>query len=141
VCLWRSSIPTQSRPYYNFSEFNKLRWATVGYHYNWTDKIYDPLDFTPLPPDLVTLCRIFASALFPDTPYQPEAGIINYYHLNSTLSAHQDHSEYNMKAPLISVSLGCPAIFLIGSESKSVIPDAICLNSGGNNKYYLLLSI
>ena len=23
----------------DFSEFNKLRWATIGYHYNWTEKV------------------------------------------------------------------------------------------------------
>ena len=50
--------------------------------------------------------------------------------MNSTLSAHQDHSEYNMKAPLISISLGSQAIFLIGGQSKSIKPDAICLKSG-----------
>jgi alkylated DNA repair protein alkB family protein 1 len=62
--------------------------------------------------------------------YKPEAGIINYYHLNSTLSAHQDHSEKNMQAPLISISFGSSAIFLIGDTSKDIKPKAIWLKSG-----------
>jgi len=62
--------------------------------------------------------------------YKPEAGIINYYHLNSTLSGHQDFSEENKSAPLISISFGCSAIFLIGANTKSVKPNAICLRSG-----------
>ncbi len=96
-----------------------------------TDKVYSPLDFTPVPHDLHVLCRLIASSLFAASPpFTPEAGIINYYHLNSTLSAHQDRSEPNMSAPLISVSLGCPGVFLLGGASKSATPDAICLNSG-----------
>lgn len=62
--------------------------------------------------------------------YKPEAGIINYYHLNSTLSAHQDHSEDNHKAPLISISFGNPGLFLIGKETRSIKPQAILIRSG-----------
>ncbi len=62
--------------------------------------------------------------------YKPEAGIINYYHLNSTLSAHQDYSELNHNAPLISISFGNPGIFLIGSNTKAVRPISILIQSG-----------
>jgi alkylated DNA repair protein alkB family protein 1 len=62
--------------------------------------------------------------------FKPEAGIINYYHLNSTLSGHQDHSEENLNAPLFSVSYGNSALFLIGGTSKDVKPKAIGLRSG-----------
>ncbi len=62
--------------------------------------------------------------------FQPEAGIINYYHLNSTLSGHQDHSEENLDAPLISISFGNPGVFLIGGKTKDVKPTAIAIKSG-----------
>ena len=35
--------------------------------------------------------------------FKPEAGIINYYHLDSTLSGHTDHSEFDLTAPLFSL--------------------------------------
>ena len=38
--------------------------------------------------------------------------------------------EYNMRAPLISLSFGSSAIFLIGGPSKLVKPKAICISSG-----------
>ena len=51
--------------------------------------------------------------------------------MNSTLSAHQDFSEKNMSAPLISISLGSSAIFLIGDVSKQTrAPRPILLRSG-----------
>jgi alkylated DNA repair protein alkB family protein 1 len=72
----------------------------------------------------------FIAYLFGYMNYRPEAGIVNYYHLNSTLSAHQDHSELNQDAPLISISFGNPAIFLIGSNTKTVKPISILIKSG-----------
>lgn len=78
---------------------------------------------------MIDLTKLIASLIGYDN-YKPEAGIVNYYHLNSTLSAHTDHSEYNMQAPLISISLGSAALFLIGTTTKSVKPTCLCLKSG-----------
>ena len=55
-----------------------------------------------MPSDLKELSRVIASAVgYPD--YKGEAAIINYYHLDSTLSGHTDHSEVDHESPLISV--------------------------------------
>jgi alkylated DNA repair protein alkB family protein 1 len=35
----------------------RLRWATLGYHYDWTNKIYQQDDYTKMPDELVELCR------------------------------------------------------------------------------------
>jgi alkylated DNA repair protein alkB family protein 1 len=113
----------------DFKEFNKLRWATIGYHYDWTNKVYNENDFTPVPVDVARLSQLIAS-LIGFSNYKAEAGIVNYYHLNSTLSGHQDYSEKNMKAPLISISLGNAAIFLVGGQSKAIRPSAVRLTSG-----------
>lgn len=53
------------------------------------------------PADLQTLSRFVANVL----GYQyftAEAAIVNFYHMNSTLSGHTDHSEKNLDAPLLS---------------------------------------
>ena len=49
----------------------------------------------------------------------PQAGIVNYYNRKSTLSFHTDHSELDHSIPLLSFSLGSPAIFLIGGLNKN----------------------
>ena len=82
-----------------------------------------------MPTDIKNLSKLVASVIGFNN-YKPEAGIINYYHLNSTLSAHQDHSEKNMQAPLISISLGSSAIFLIGDTTKDIKPKSVYLKSG-----------
>ena len=43
---------------------------------------------------------------------------------------HTDHSEENLSAPLLSISLGQPAIFLIGDSSLATVPTALLLRSG-----------
>ena len=62
--------------------------------------------------------------------FHAEAGIVNYYHMDSTLSGHTDHSEKDLSHPLLSLSFGQSAIFLIGGPTKQVRPKALLLNSG-----------
>ena len=61
-----------------------------------------------------------------------EAVILNYYHLKSTLCAHTDYSEVDaLDHPLLSLSFGNAAVFLIGGEQKSsCVPTPILLRSG-----------
>ena len=80
----------------------KLRWVTLGYHYDWTSKLYHKEHHSPFPSDLSLLSRFILSSVgFPD--FKPEAAIVNYYHFESTLSGHTDHSEADLMSPLISL--------------------------------------
>lgn len=53
------------------------------------------------PTDLAELTDVIAQYLG-HVSFKAEAAIVNYYHMNSTLSAHTDHSEVNLEAPLFS---------------------------------------
>jgi alkylated DNA repair protein alkB homolog 1 len=106
-----------------------MRWTTLGYHYDWTNKIYDENKKNEFPPDLHQLIATVADVLgFKD--YKSEAAIINFYPIGTTLSAHTDHSEFYLESPLFSISFGQAAIFLIGGHEREdeVVP--ILLNSG-----------
>ncbi|CAF0945510.1 unnamed protein product [Rotaria sordida] len=113
----------------------RIRWATLGYHYDWTNKIYKQDDHTNIPDELVQLSQTIAQVISSNTNcpmIYPEAVIINYYHLNSTLCAHTDHSEYDaLTKPLLSISFGNSAIFLIGGQTKTECqPSPMLLHSG-----------
>ena len=82
-----------------------------------------------MPGEIVELSALFCLALGYDA-FKPEAGIVNYYHLSSTLSGHQDRSEHDMSAPLVSISFGCAAVFLVGGASKCTRPVPVLLRSG-----------
>lgn len=82
---------------------SKLRWTTIGLNYDWTSKVYDFENRTPLPPLIYRCCRDVVRALQWETvfgatasssveesveegddwnkwstEYEPEAGIINF---------------------------------------------------------------
>ncbi|XP_067011569.2 nucleic acid dioxygenase ALKBH1 [Anabrus simplex] len=119
----------QRHPDRNKALLSKLRWATLGYHHNWDTKVYSEDARNPFPADLAALCRYVARAAGFDC-FAAQAAIINFYHMDSTLSGHTDHSEQNREAPLFSFSFGQSAIFLLGGPSVEDKPAAMFLRSG-----------
>lgn len=111
------------------SLMKKLRWTTLGYHYDWNTKEYYENQQSPFPLDLSVLAKNIASVLG-YVGYTPETAIVNYYFLDSTLSGHVDRSELDLDSPLIAVSFGQSAVFLIGGETKETRPEALFLHSG-----------
>ena len=51
--------------------------------------------------------------------FAPEACLINRYEPGAKMSLHQDRDEKDFSAPIVSVSLGLPAIFLFGGPKRS----------------------
>lgn len=88
----------------------KLRWITLGGQYDWTQKIYPAGPPPPFPADIKRLVE----SLF---PMKAEAAIVNLYSPGDTLSLHRDVSE-ECDQPLVSISLGCDGIFVIGIDSN-----------------------
>lgn len=109
----------------------KLRWTTLGYRYNWTTKTYnfDPANIVPFPPDLAKWSVQFASGAGYDG-FKAEAGIVNYYQVGDSLTSHVDRSELNMQAPLLSMSLGLAAVFVLGGVSRESSVIGIRVRSG-----------
>lgn len=135
----------------------RLRWTILGLEYHWGTKSYK-WDRPPMPmPALITsltsciISSIPWSAVFPSpstpsalpsddnrasmytswaTSYRTEAGVVNLYQARDTLTAHVDQSEVDAVKPLVSISLGESAIFLLGTESRDEIPLPLLLQSG-----------
>jgi alkylated DNA repair protein (DNA oxidative demethylase) len=51
--------------------------------------------------------------------FAPDACLINRYEPGARMSLHQDRDETDFGAPIVSVSLGLPAIFLFGGLQRS----------------------
>ncbi|KAG5481957.1 hypothetical protein LSCM1_05669 [Leishmania martiniquensis] len=117
-----------------------MRWATLGYSYDWTRKQYHPDSFSTFPfalrrrmCDLVSLVAEVRQdgfcCAYPDV-YEPQTAIVNYFPVGSMMMCHQDTSEEALEQPLMSLSLGCSAIFLMGTHSREDAPYAFLLRSG-----------
>jgi alkylated DNA repair protein (DNA oxidative demethylase) len=62
--------------------------------------------------------------------YSPDACLINRYVAGAKLSLHQDRDEDDRWAPIVSVSLGLPAVFLWGGKRRSDPTRRLHLESG-----------
>lgn len=100
----------------------------TGYRYD----AIDPLTGRHWPPMPDAFQRLAASAAeaagFPG--FTPEACLVNRYEPGTRLSLHQDRDERDFMAPIVSVSLGLPAVFLFGGLKRSERPRRIRLESG-----------
>jgi alkylated DNA repair protein alkB family protein 1 len=111
---------TNSSSYSTPSELmKKLRWVTLGYQYDWSNKAYDFDHRVAFPEEARMISIAVAKAVeglgyynegklqwqntYKGEDFVPEAGIVNYYQLKDTLMAHVDRSELNMAAPLVSI--------------------------------------
>lgn len=72
--------------------------------------------------------RAAAAAGFAE--FKPNSCLINRYAPKARLSLHQDKDEGDFSAPIVSVSLGLPAIFLFGGQKRSERPRRIRMVSG-----------
>jgi alkylated DNA repair protein (DNA oxidative demethylase) len=96
----------------------------VGWVSDMTGYRYDPLDpnsgrpWPEMPEALTTLAVTAAErAGFPS--FDPDACLINRYEPGAKLSLHQDRDELDFSAPIVSVSLGLPAVFLFGGPRRT----------------------
>jgi DNA oxidative demethylase len=60
----------------------------------------------------------------------PNLCLINYYDSSAKLGLHQDRGEGSMKAPVVSISLGDDAVFVVGGFSRNGETRRLPLHSG-----------
>jgi DNA oxidative demethylase len=62
--------------------------------------------------------------------FSPDACLINRYQVGAWMSLHQDKDERDFENPIVSVSLGLPAIFLFGGMKRADRPQRYRLQHG-----------
>ena len=107
----------------------------VGWVSDRTGYRYDPADpgtgapWPGMPRAFLDIAvRAAFEAGFPH--YDPDACLINRYTAGAKLGLHQDRDEEDAWAPIVSVSLGLPAVFLWGGKRRSDPVRRLRLESG-----------
>jgi alkylated DNA repair protein (DNA oxidative demethylase) len=62
--------------------------------------------------------------------FSPDACLVNRYQPGAKMSLHQDRDESDLGAPIVSVSLGLPAIFMFGGPTRNDKPRRFRLEHG-----------
>jgi alkylated DNA repair protein (DNA oxidative demethylase) len=105
-------------------------WVTdrTGYRYD----ANDPETGRPWPAMPPSFCKLAERAADQAgfEGFSPDACLINRYQPGARMSLHQDKDEDDFGAPIVSVSLGLPAIFLFGGLKRSDKPRRFRLQHG-----------
>lgn len=105
-------------------------WVTdrSGYRYD----AIDPQSGKPWPA-MPAVFRTLAEQAARDAGFDafaPDACLVNRYQPGARMSLHQDKDENDFGAPIVSVSLGLPAIFLFGGLKRADKPRRFRLEHG-----------
>ncbi len=128
---WRHLItPGGQRMSVAMTNCGQLGWVSDARGYR-----YEPADpesgkpWPAMPAGFLSLARAAAAtAGFED--FRPDACLLNRYTPGTRLSLHQDRDELDLRAPIVSVSLGLPAVFLFGGLSRAERPLRVRLAHG-----------
>lgn len=87
-----------------------------GYRYD----AIDPESGRPWPamPEAFSALARRAAAQAGFEVFEPDACLINRYEPGARLTLHQDRNERDFSQPIVSVSLGLPAVFLFGGDAR-----------------------
>ncbi len=112
------------------SNCGALGWIsdTTGYRYDAVDP--DSGNHWPaMPASFLRLARI-AAAEAGFSGFEPDACLVNRYEPGARLTMHQDRNERDFSQPIVSVSLGLPAVFVFGGPKRSDRPVRVPLMHG-----------
>lgn len=105
-------------------------WITDAKGYRYSP--IDPLSGNRWPEMPVSFRQLATSAALASgfKGFHPDACLINRYEPGARLTLHQDKDESDYLQPIVSVSLGLPAVFLFGTNTRKTRPRRIRLESG-----------
>jgi len=120
VSAFRFMVTRSGRPMsVAMTNCGPLGWVTdrTGYRYSATDPLTgDP--WPNMPPSFRKLAAAAAErAGF--SRFEPDACLINRYQPGARMGSHQDKDEQDFSQPIVSVSLGLPAMFQIYGEKRT----------------------
>jgi DNA oxidative demethylase len=117
---WRHMVvPGGRRMSVAMSNCGALGWVSDGAGYRYS--AIDPdsgRTWPALPPAFAALAAEAAS-LAGYEHFSPDACLVNRYAPGARLTLHQDRDERDFTQPIVSVSLGLPAVFLFGGDQRS----------------------
>ena len=126
----RMTTPGGQRMSVSMTNCGTAGWVSdrAGYRYDRLDRETGRA-WPAMPPGFIALATAAAEAA-DFAGFSPDACLINRYLPGTRLSLHQDRNERDFEAPIVSVSLGLPAVFLWGGLSRAQRPLRVRLVHG-----------
>ena len=94
-------------------------WVTDSAGYRYASEDPDSGRAWPPMPEAIFRLAAAAAAGAGFAGFAPDACLVNRYQPGARLTLHQDKDERDYSAPIVSVSLGLPAVFLFGGDRRA----------------------
>lgn len=141
--LFRPAMPRSGQQFnYSMTNCGELGWVADinGYRYQKNHPVtQEPF---PIMPNAIKELAIALASETGDANFYPESCLLNFYSKGAKLGLHQDNTEKNLLAPIISISLGDTGIFTLGGEQRRdktkdyIIQSGDCIVMGGESRNY-----
>ena len=126
--LYAPTMPRTGKPFsVRMTNCGALGWVSdkaQGYRY----QAQHPLTGRPWPPMPELLLEVWREVA--NYPVPPEACLVNYYAAGAKMGSHRDEDEEEIRAPVVSISLGDDATFHIGDVERAGPKRRLLLRSG-----------
>ncbi|QRM43605.1 alpha-ketoglutarate-dependent dioxygenase AlkB [Rhizobium sp. BG4] len=126
--LFTPVMPGTGKPMsVRMSNCGELGWVTDkdrGYRYQPVHPLIGE-PWPPIPPELLDIWTAVSGY-----PLPPQACLINFYSDDAKMGLHQDKDEQDLKAPVVSISLGNSCLFRIGGTARNDRTQSLKLSSG-----------
>jgi alkylated DNA repair protein (DNA oxidative demethylase) len=125
--LYTPTMPKSGRPFsVRMTNCGPLGWVSDrdGYRY----QTQHPESGRPWPPMPALLLTAWTDLAHYDEP--PEACLINMYVASAKMGLHQDRDEFDLGAPVVSLSLGDTCLFRLGGSTRGGKTRSFRLASG-----------
>jgi alkylated DNA repair protein (DNA oxidative demethylase) len=100
-------------------------WYTDRKGYRYVDRHPEGMAWPPIPESVLAVWRALASA-----ERMPDCCLVNRYGPTARMGMHRDADEADFSWPVLSISLGDPAVFRMGGASRKDPTTTVVLESG-----------
>ena len=126
--FFQPTMPRTGKPFsVRMTNLGPLGWVSAregGYRY----QPFHPVTGRPWPPIPAPVMEVWRDVSGVACP--PEACLVNCYAPGARMGLHQDRDEQDLRAPVVSISLGDACLFRIGGTERSDPTRSLRLSSG-----------
>ncbi len=147
--LFRPSMPSGQSFNYSMTNCGELGWVADRHGYRYQQLHPHTFKVFPAMPQVIKDLAIVIAKETGNDDFYPQSCLINLYNKGEKLGMHQDGTEENKNAPIISISLGDSGIFVLGGclrtdETKPYIVqsgDVIVMSRESRNFFHAFKGI
>ena len=112
--LFRPTMSNGQSFNYSMTNCGDLGWVVDRHGYRYQQVHPHTFKAFPAMPQVIKDLAIVIAKETGNDNFYPQSCLINLYRKGEKLGMHKDNTEENLSAPIISVSLGCTGIFVLG---------------------------